>query len=109
MRAIKQFLMEETGTEVDISTICRFLKESGFTRQKMVITAKQRSDALCADFLMDMTIYKDHPKLFVRVDKTGTDKRDSMRIFGYGLRRIPPVSQKLLFRGQSINNSCYFI
>ena len=32
LREIKQFLMVETGTEVDISTICRFLKESGFTR-----------------------------------------------------------------------------
>jgi transposase len=33
LREIKQVLMEETGTEVDISTICRFLKESSFTRQ----------------------------------------------------------------------------
>ena len=72
----------------------------------MVITAKQRSDALCADFLMDMTIYKDHRELFAFVDETGTDRRDSMRKFGYGLRGMPPVSQKLLFREQSI---CYFI
>ena len=100
LREIKQFLMEETETEVDISTICRFLKESGFTRQKMTITAKQRSDALRADFLMDMSIYKDHPELFLFVDETGTDKRDSMRKFGYDLRGMPPVSQKILFRGQ---------
>ena len=103
LREIKQFLMEETGTEVDISTICRFLKESGFTRQKMVITAKQRSDALRADFLMDMIIYKDHPELFVFVDETGTDRRDSMRKFGYGLRGMPPVSQKLLSRRQRVS------
>ena len=101
--------MEETGTKVDISTICRFLKESGFTRQKMVITAKQRSDGLRADFLMDMTIYKDHQELSVFVDETGTDRRDSVRKFGYGLRGMPPVSQKLLFRRQSVNNRCYFI
>ena len=94
--------MVETGTEVDISTICRFLKESGFIRQKMIITAKQRSDALRADFLMDMTIYKDHSELFVFVDETGTDRRDSMRKFGYGLRGMPPVSQKILFRGQRV-------
>ena len=79
MREIKQFLMEETRTEVDISTICGFVKESGFTRQKIIITAKQRSDALHADFLMDMMIYKDHPEFFVLVDETGTDRRDSMR------------------------------
>ena len=103
LREIKQFLMEETGTEVDTSTICRFLKESGFTRQKMIITAKQRSDALRTDFLMDMTIYKDHPELFVFVDETGTGRRDSMRKFGYGLRGMPPVSQKILFRGQRVS------
>ena len=40
---LKQKLMEETGSDVDTSTIkfCRFLFTSGFTRQKMVITAKQ--------------------------------------------------------------------
>ena len=103
LREIKQFLMEETGTEVDISTICRFLKESGFTRQKMIITAKQRSDALRADFLMDMMIYKNHPEFFVFIDETGTDRRDSMRKFGYGLRGMPPVSQKMLFRGQRVS------
>ena len=66
MREIKQFLMEETGTEVDISTICRFLKESGFTRQKMVITAKQRSDALRADFLMDDNLQRSSRIICVR-------------------------------------------
>ena len=81
--------MEETGTEVDISTICRFLKESG---QKMTITAKQRSEALRADFLMDMMIYKDHPKLFV--DETGTDRRDSMRKCSNGLGGMPPEGRE---------------
>ena len=57
----------------------------------MIITGKQRSDALCADFLMDMMIYKNHPEFFV--DETGTDRRDSMSKFGYGLRGMPPVSQ----------------
>ena len=103
LREIRQFLLEETGTEVDVSTICRFLKESGFTRQKMTITAKQRSDALRATFLMDMTIYKKHPEFFVFIDETGTDRRDSMRRFGYGLRGKPPVSQKILFRGQRVS------
>ena len=38
---LKHKLIEETGSEVDVSTICRFLSTSGFTWQKMVITAKQ--------------------------------------------------------------------
>ena len=103
LREIRYHLMEETGTQVDTSTICRFLKESGFSRQKMVVTAKQRSDTVRATFLMDMTLYAGHPELFVFIDETGTDRRDSMRKFGYGLRGMPPVSQKLLVRGQRVS------
>ena len=44
----------------------------------MIITAKQRNDALHADFQMDMTIYKDHPELYG--DETSTDRK-----FGHGL------------------------
>ena len=36
LREIKQKLMEETGIDVNESTICRVLKDCGFTRQKMV-------------------------------------------------------------------------
>ena len=46
LREIKGLLVEETGTEVSISTICQFLHVSGFTRQKDgVIAALQRSDS----------------------------------------------------------------
>jgi len=43
---LKQTLIAETGTCVDVSTIWRFLQVSNFTRQKMVMVAKQRSDLL---------------------------------------------------------------
>ena len=46
LHEIKGLLVEETGTEVSISTICQFLHVSGFTRQKDgVIAALQRSDS----------------------------------------------------------------
>ena len=41
LHEIAHKLTEETGTEVNVSTICRFLKDSGFTCQKMIITAVQ--------------------------------------------------------------------
>ena len=78
LHEVKRQLVEETGTGVDICTICRFLHISGFTCQKMIITAKQRSDVLRTEYLLDMSIYKGHPELFVFVDETGTDRRDSM-------------------------------
>ena len=52
---------------------------------------------------MDMTYLQRTSRIFVFVDETGTDRRDSMRKFGYSLRGKPPVSQKLLFRGQQVS------
>ena len=79
LREIQQQLAQDTGTEVDTSTICRFLHSSGFIGQKLVITAKQRSDELRAEYMMDMQVYLGHPEFLVFVDETGTDRRDSMR------------------------------
>ena len=46
LHELQQQLAKETGTEVSCSTICRFLSKSGFSRQKMILAAKQRSDLL---------------------------------------------------------------
>ena len=98
---IKQCLLEEHGTDVSVSTICKYLyNEAGFTRQKMIITAKQRSEVLRLEYITDMCVYVGHPDLFVFVDETGADGRDRMRRFGYSLRGKPAVANKLLFRGQ---------
>ena len=97
-------LLDEHGTEVSLSTICRYLhNEAGFTRQKMVITARQRSELLRFKYLTDMAVYVGHPDLFIFVDETGTDGRDRMRKFGYSLRGKPAIANKLLFRGQHIS------
>lgn len=101
---IQHCLLEEHGTEVSLSTICRYLhNEAGFTRQKMVITAQQRSELLRFKYLTDMAVYVGHPDLFIFVDETGADGRDRMRKFGYSLRGKPAVANKLLFRGQHIS------
>ncbi len=101
---IKQKLLEEHGTDVSISSICKFFhKEAGFTRQKMVITAKQQSDALRVEYLMDMSVFSGDSKYFIFIDETGTDGRDRIRQFGYSLRGNPAVSNKLLFRGNRVS------
>lgn len=103
LREIQAELSQETGTEVDVSTICRFLHASGFTRQKLQVTAKQRSDELRAEYLSDMQVYRGHPEMLVFVDETGADRRDCMRKFGYSLRGKPARAHKLLWRGQRVN------
>ena len=39
LRELQSKLESTTGTQVDVSTICRFLHATGFTRQKMVVHA----------------------------------------------------------------------
>ena len=78
-RELQKLLVEESGTEVDVSTICRFLHESGFTRQKLILVAKQRRESLRAEYLMALQVYRGHPEPFVFVDETGSDRRDSLR------------------------------
>lgn len=96
LRELQSKLESTTGTQVDVSTICRFLHATGFTRQKMVVHAIQRSEVLRSQYLLDMSIFRGHPDMLVFVDETGTDRRDCMRRFGYSLRGRPAVSRKLL-------------
>lgn len=86
LHKIRQALITETVTCVDVSTIWRFLQVSNFTRQKMVMVAKQRSDFLRAEYFLDMQVFHGHPEMLVFVDETGADRRNCMRRFGYSLR-----------------------
>ena len=103
LRELQSKLESTTGTQVDVSTICRFLHATGFTRQKMVVHAIQGSEVLRSQYLLDMSIFRGHPDMLVFVDETGTDRRDCMRRFGYSLRGRPAVSGNLLVRGQRVS------
>ena len=41
--------------------------------------------------------------MFVFVDETGSDRRNSIRKFSYGLKGIPPVSYNLCASGKRIS------
>jgi len=58
---------------------------SGLTRKMIIIAAQQSSDSLRVEYLMDTSVYKGHPKMFVFVDKMRSDKRDSMQKFACNL------------------------
>ena len=55
---------------------------------------------LRCQYLLDVSIYQSHPEF---IDETGTDRRDSMRKFGYSLRGKPAISSKLMVRGQRVS------
>ena len=46
LREIKEELFQATGIDVSEGRLCRYLEESGFTRQKMAVTATQRNELL---------------------------------------------------------------
>ena len=101
LREIQQDLYEITGTEVSPSAICRFFQRVGFSRQKLKLVAKQRDDFLRAQFSCDVAMYK--PEMLIFLDETGSDKRNTLRKYGYSLRGKPAVSQKLLVRGKRVS------
>ncbi len=97
---IQQQLRNETGTEISISTICNFLHKSGFTRQKLTRVAVQRNEELRVKFRENVSIFR--PEMFVFVDETGSDRRDTMRKFGYSLRGKPAKALQIFGRGKYV-------
>jgi hypothetical protein len=67
--------MKQEQPDVNESTLCRFLQSS------MLTTAKQRDTFLRCQY----ECVQGSPELFVFVDETGTDRRDSMRKYAFSL------------------------
>ena len=97
---IKQELCEQTGTEISLSTICNFLHKNGFTRQKLIKVAIEKNEELRTKFRADVSLFK--PEMFVFVDETGSDRRDTMRKFGYSLRGKPAKALHIFRRGKHV-------
>ena len=68
----------------------------------MTNVALQRSDAKHAEFIAEMMQF--NTDMFVFVDETGSDSRNSIRKFGYGLKGIPPVSYSLHVSSKRISS-----
>ena len=88
------------GVDISESAICKVLKNTGFTRQKLVLFALQRDDALRKQFTADVSLYSKESLIFI--DETGTDSKDTVRSYGYSLRGKPLKAQKLLVRGEHV-------
>ena len=90
-----------TGTEVSVSTICKTLKRFGFSRRRIGFVAAQRSDNLRARYMAEIPLYD--PSMFIFVDEMGSDKRNSLRRYGYALRGLTPRTYSFLSRGRRIS------
>lgn len=80
-----------------MSTLCKFLHASGFTRQRLQTVALQQDKLLRQQFSLDVSVYS--PEMFVFVDETGADRRNTLRKYGYSIRGKPPKKYSFLTRG----------
>ena len=90
-------LLETMGTDASIASICRLLQKCRFTRTKIQAIALQHNEELSQRYRTEMELYE--ADILVFVDESGTDRRDSLRKFGYSLRGKRTRAQKLVVRG----------
>ena len=98
---LNQELMEVTGCSIDRSTLCRTVKHLGFTHKKIRHIATQQSEVKHAQFMAEMNDVD--PDMLVWVDETGSDRRNAIRKYGYGLRGMTPIVHSLLARGKRMS------
>ena len=65
------------------------------------ISALQRDSFLRLQFTSEVSLYDRDMMIFL--DETGSDRRNSIRKYGYSIRGRPLVSEKLLVRGKRIS------
>ena len=84
--------------EANLSTICKFLHENGFTWKKLQRVALQQDKFLRELYISDVSVYTRNMIVFVY--ETGIDKCNTPRKYGYSLRGKTPRSHGLLVRGE---------
>ena len=101
LHEIQQELEDTLLVDVSISAICKFIHKSGFSRQKLRVVATQQDDFLREQYTLDVSVYS--PQMFIFIDETGADRRNSLRKYGYSLRGKPAINNSLLYRGERVS------
>ena len=74
MRELKLQLL----LDVSVPTLCKFLRRSGFTRQRLHTVALQQDKVLRQQFSLDISVHS--REMFVFIDESGADKRNIKKI-----------------------------
>ena len=98
---IQREIEEVLLVSVSLSTICKFIYQSGFTRQRLRNVALQQDAFQREQYISDVSVYT--PEMFVFVDETGTDRRNTLRKYGYSMRGRPAINHSFLIRGERIS------
>ena len=97
LHKIQYKLLTIFGVEVAVSIICKTIHGMGCTQQKKQHVASQQSVECRAKFMAEISMFD--PAMFVWIDETGCDRRNSMRKYGYSIRGLPPREYRVLIRG----------
>ena len=63
--------------------------------------ALQQNECLRQQYISDMSVYS--PEMLIFIDETGTDRRNTIRKYGYSMRGKPLKNNSLLVRGERIS------
>ena len=83
------------------STICRTIQHFGMTRKKVRTIAMQRSEDRRVEFIAEISQFD--PDRLIWLDETGSDRRNSIRAYGYAFRGLTPVRHTLRVGGKRIS------
>ena len=101
LHEIQSQLHDTTGKWIHASTICRTIHRQNFTRKKIQVIALQQSQEARLKFMAEASGY--HPDMFIWVDETGSDRRNSIRSYGYSLRGLRQVCHRLRVGGRRVS------
>ena len=72
------------GTWVHLSSICRTVHHLGFTHKKVTNIAAQCSETQRVQFRAEISMF--HPDMLIWIDETGSNRRNTIRTYGYSLQ-----------------------
>ena len=87
--------------QVSESAICKFLQKSGFSYQRLKVTALQQDAYLRQQFISEVSVYT--PEMLVLIDETGTDRRNLVCKYGYSMRGRPLRNHSFFVRGERVS------
>jgi len=94
LEELRQELLQVTGVEVSLSTVCRTLKRLDFSRKRLRHIAVQRSEERRLEFQEEIAYF--NADMLVWTDA----RRNEIRKYGYSLRGMTPVSYNFINRGK---------
>ena len=98
---ISDELLSVLEVDVNESAICKFLHKSGFTHQRLKVTAAQQDILLRQHFMAQVTVYL--PEMLFFIDETGADNRNLVRRYGYSIRGKPLKTHSFFVRRERVS------